>query len=814
VAIAVSAGIVLDRYVSIPLAFSLLAAFAALVSWAIASLGRRSTLPLIYLWLSIAALGAAYHHLHRDTYPADDIGYYATAEPRLIHLRGVLEEEPSVVIRPRHDPLQSYPHPDEGLALLRATHLEHQETWLPVSGLTQLVVEGPMLGLHVGDEVEIIGRLQATSVPANPGERDHASLLRDRRIRAVVTVHKTSDGVTRLAEGWPRTLTGWLARLRAWGERTLRQALPDPFGDVSTALLLGEESALSSQVWEKYIRNGVVHVLVISGQQLVVLAYFLWLVVRVMGVGRRRGAWFIMFVLLAYATLTGGRPPALRAAVMVCMACGGLLLRRPVLSTNSLALAWLVVGLLNPTNYFNSGCQLSFLALALIHWLPVRWFRPPTDPLDRLIEESRPAGLRWLHVLGRRIGRAYALTFILWLASAPLVASHYHLLSPIGLVLAPLLILLTSLALICGFLLLLAAPVCWPLAQFLAWPTRWLLASSAWIVDTTDGLPGSHWYVGDVPEWWLWVFYLTLFSLLLIGPLRRRWRWTIPAGAAWLCVGLLSGSARPAGDELRCTFLAVGHGGCTVLEMPDGRTLLYDAGSLNGPDVTKRQIAPFLWSRGIHRVDEVLLSHADLDHFNGLPALLERFSVGQVTCTPTFSRKGTPGVAEALDALAQHHIPIRIVSAGDRLAAGEVEIEVLHPAADSRGKDENARSMVLLVRHVGHTLLLTGDLDGQGLTRVLTLPSVPVDILMAPHHGSHLANRQELAAWARPQVAIACQGPPLGGAPVVEPYTAGGARFLGTWPHGAITVHSHPSGLVIETYQSGERFVVHARPGR
>jgi competence protein ComEC len=61
---------------------------------------------------------------------------------------------------------------------------------------------------------------------------------------------------------------------------------------------------------------------------------------------------------------------------------------------------------------------------------------------------------------------------------------------------------------------------------------------------------------------------------------------------------------------MRCTFLAVGHGGCTVIETPDGRTLLYDAGAITGPDVTRRIIAPYLWSRGIRRIDEVFLSQS------------------------------------------------------------------------------------------------------------------------------------------------------------------------------------------------------------
>ena len=168
--------------------------------------------------------------------------------------------------------------------------------------------------------------------------------------------------------------------------------------------------------------------------------------------------------------------------------------------------------------------------------------------------------------------------------------------------------------------------------------------------------------------------------------MRRRWRWGAAAGLGWLCVGLLCGAARLPSDELRCTFLAVGHGGCTVLETPDGRTLLYDAGALGGPDVTRRQIAPFLWYRGIHRIDEVFLSHADLDHFNGLPELLDRFAVGQVTCTPTFADKNTEGVRETLEVLREHGVPIRIVKAGDELKAGDVRLEVLHPPAVGPGR--------------------------------------------------------------------------------------------------------------------------------
>jgi competence protein ComEC len=201
-----------------------------------------------------------------------------------------------------------------------------------------------------------------------------------------------------------------------------------------------------------------------------------------------------------------------------------------------------------------------------------------------------------------------------------------------------------------------------------------------------------------------------------------------------------------------------------------------------------------------------------LDHFNGLLALLDRFAVGQVSHTPTFSNKNAPGVRLTLDALEKHRVPRRVVRAGNRLEAGDVRFDVLHPPADGPQGNENARSLVLLVRHAANTLLLTGDLEGPGLARLLSLPAVHADVLMAPHHGSRFANTADLARWARPKVVVSCEGPPRGPTRPAEPYTPTGATFLGTWPHGAVTVRSHSSGLVVETFQTRCRFVV--RPGR
>ena len=792
VAVAATAGIVADRWLSIPLPVSLAAVLVFLAGWVVSQGG----LALTYLLAAVAAFGAAYHHWQHDIYPANDIGAFVTEEPRPARLRGVILEEP-VRFRRAASPLRSLPGTEPALAVLGVSAYATATDWTPATGKARLIVAGPLDDVHVGAEVEISGRLTAPAGPANPGERDDAALLRDQRIRAVVAVAQTRDAVTVLAPS-PYSLNGWLMTLRGWGQRRLAETLPPETSGLAMALLLGEGSTLTGADWEQYKRIGVVHLLVVSGQQLVVLAIFLGWVLRLAGLRRRRIAILLTVLLIGYALLTGGRPPVMRAAVTVAAAGLGLMLGRVTLPANAFAFAWLVVAALNPADIFTAGCQLSFLAVAIIYWGPGRWLNPPPDAMDQLIDEARPLWERLLRRAGRIVLASYVVGFAIWLSAAPLVAAQYHIVSPIGALLGPPLVVLVSIAMIAGFLLLFV-PLLTPV---FAWVTNFSLSACHRIVQAAAGLPGGVWYVGAVPDWWLWCFYLGLLGVLTVERIRRRWDLVVPVALGWLCIGLLAGAASRPADELRCTFLAVGHGGCTLLELPDGRTVLYDAGAMSGPEAATRRMLPFLAHRRIRRLDEVFISHADIDHFNGLPAILERVAVGQVSVTPTFNARDSAAGQAVRDALAHQGVAVRVVRAGDRLTLGAVTMDVLHPPAAGPEGKENFRSLVLAVAHRNHRLMLTGDLEGPGLAQVLERPPLPADVLMAPHHGSPAANTRELAAWCQPRVVVSCEGPPRGTTRRPEPYTAAGAVFLGTWAHGAVTVRSTPAGLTVETFRS------------
>ncbi len=488
-ALAASAGILLDRHLGVAPLVGLLIVAGALGAWARAQAVGRPGLAPCFLWAAVAALAAAGHHYRRAT-PAEDVAHCAAPEPRPALLRGTVEREPVLTAPPPRDPLRARPPSGSTQFVLRVRQIMGRDDWLPASGLAQVVARGPVPELHGGDAIEVVGNLSVPLSPGNPGEFDYAEYLRDQNIGAVLAVRPGPDGVTLTDRRWPWHAAGLVALLRGGGQRLFAEALPEPQAGLAMALLLGEGSTLTRADWQKYIRTGVIHVLAISGQHMVVLAGFAWALLRLAGVRRRRGGLAVTALLLCYTVLVGGRPPVLRAAVMVCAFCGGLLLKRPVLLPNAFALAWLLVALLNPTDVFNWGCQFSFLAVAVLCWgVGPWWATAPPDPVEELIWAARPAWQKALLWTGKQILAAYAVTLAVWLALLPLTVSWTHLVSPVSVVLGPPLLLLTSIALVAGFVVLALAPWCWPLAQPAVWLLHVTLGACDVLVSAADGWP-------------------------------------------------------------------------------------------------------------------------------------------------------------------------------------------------------------------------------------------------------------------------------------------------------------------------------------
>jgi competence protein ComEC len=812
-ALAVTAGIVLDRLLALPLALSLLIGAAGLAGFFLMRFEARQRLSLVYLHLAFLAVGAAAHQCLCDQHAEDDILLLAERVPRPVRLRGVVVEEPKRLPAPvESQPLRSQPRPATASTILQATHLAEGPGERAVSGQIRLLAPGKpnqphdelLTGLHPGDEVEAVGRLVRLGRPGNPGEFDPARYWADRGVGVLLRTNPGGAGVKRLRQGWQRSPRAWLPVLRDRAHAVFQRELPDdPTAQgLARALLLSEGAPMTNEDWARYKRTGVIHVLAISGQHLVVVAIFLWWLLRRAGVRQRQGAILVGLILLGYALLTGGRPPALRAAVVACGVCLALVLRRPVLHANLFALAWLVVVLVDPSSAFEPGCQLSFLSVAILAHVCTPLFRPRDDGLDRLIDESRPAWLGWLCRRGREVWQSYAVCAIVCVLITPLVAYHFGMVVPAALLLGPPLTLLTSIALLLGFVTLALAAVGLP-AFLASKPMAWCLWGCEGLVRLAEKVPEPwpvHFHVGEIPLWWIAVFYLAFFAVCARPSIS--WRWLTPGAAGWLCVLLLSGAAPRSDTSLRCTFLDVGHGGCTVLELPDGRVVLYDAGAIGGPEVSERVIAPFLWRRDLHRIDVIILSHADLDHYNGLVGLVDRFAVGRVLLAESFEAKKNVPLEHTLQTLKRRGVVTEYIAAGDRLSGGGVVLDVLHPPPRWLGRTANENSVVVEVRHADNLLLLTGDIEGAGLATLLQQPPRKVDILQAPHHGSRRIDVESLMRWARPRLVVSCQGQPAGRAP--PRYEREGTAFWTTWQHGAIMVTSSTSGLKVSGHRRGE----------
>ncbi len=238
--------------------------------------------------------------------------------------------------------------------------------------------------------MRIFGQLSPTRPPANPGEYDFAARARvDRRLCWLSA--EFPECVTSIAPGsawsWPRVF----GALRSGGDRLLWRNLHDGRSALAAAMFLGSREELQPDETQAFLETGTIHLLVISGLNVGILAGCMFLVLRAALVPRTWSLVLVAAACVLYAATTDAQPPVVRATVMVLVACTAVTLGRRALAYNSIAAAGLIVLAINPEELFQSGTQLSFLCVVALAWLAERWqARPAPDPLDRLIARTRP----------------------------------------------------------------------------------------------------------------------------------------------------------------------------------------------------------------------------------------------------------------------------------------------------------------------------------------------------------------------------------------------------------------------------------------
>ncbi len=812
VAAAVAAGIAIDRWLgpSVPGAncsgWWLASAGLIVAWWMLHQRGRAATASIVLLG-SIAALGAASHHWQWNLFADNNFGFSATEQtyPCCIEARAV--HAPQRTAAPPTSPYRAIPQGEKSQLLVQVIRVRNGQQWVDASGKCEVIVDGHLLHVRADDRLQVFGQFRAPSPTRNPGQFDYADFARSDRELFFVRCESPACVTVREA-GNPWLPGRWIDNLRAAWQARLWSALGSDGAPLAAAILLGDRNAMPRESIDAFRVTGALHVLVVSGLHAGILITGVFALLGLGFVPRKLALAIAMVLVAMYAVLTGGHPPVLRAAILAELACIALWFHRSPFALNSLTVAAIFVLAMNPADLFRTGPQLSFLCVATLIWFSsVRWFSPAT-PLQILIHNTRPWYERTIITAGRRAGWTMAATAAVWVVSLPLLMYQFHLVTPVAvLACVPLFACLTA-SLISGCAFLIGGWLVPAAESWLAAPLAFSLRGLENVVHSSSRWPEAYLWTPGPFAWWVIGWFALAGLLLVAGGTRFGWRRTIQFAAAWVIVGavpVLVDRFRP--HNMQATFLDVGHGVCVVVTTPDGTTLLYDAGSLGSPSYAAETIASYLWSRGIRTIDGIVLSHPDVDHFNAVPGLVERFSIGRVFVSPHMFTlvddpldRSAPAALKRL--LADRGVPVEIVELGDKLTLdASASACVLYPDRLGSFGGDNSNSLVLAIECGPHRILLPGDLEAPGIDIVMVDEPYPCDVLLAPHHGSRRSDPPGFAAWSRPKVVVVSGSMNTADRTVAANYREQGAKLLLTRACGAVSFEFTSTDMHIERFR-------------
>ncbi|MGI8470221.1 MAG: DNA internalization-related competence protein ComEC/Rec2 [Pyrinomonadaceae bacterium] len=283
-------------------------------------------------------------------------------------------------------------------------------------------------------------------------------------------------------------------------------------------------------------------------------------------------------------------------------------------------------------------------------------------------------------------------------------------------------------------------------------------------------------------------------------------------------------AARPDG-RLRVEFLDVGQGDSALITMPTGETLMVDGGGkpnsnaqyvkredeepeLFEPDtqsIGESVVSPFLWEKGLDKVDYILATHADTDHIQGLTDVARNFRVKAAMFGRTPSKDAD--FAELFTVLQKRGIPLQVVSRGEILEFGDVKVEVLYPIADDapEAASDNNHSVVLRVNYGARKFLLTGDIEKEAENELLDLPeSIQTDVVKVAHHGSRTSSTQNFVNASKARLSVISVGreSPFGHPKpeIVERWKNASAKVLTTGENGTISLSTDGRDLQMRTF--------------
>lgn len=605
--------------------------------------------------------------------------------------------------------------------------------WAPARGRAKVVCSSPGITWHRGDRLEILGELLSFPSAGNPGEWDSMDFW---RIRGVDYLFSTRPGnVEILQRGCGCPVLNLFSRLRMRYIEMLRDFCGPRAGNFLAVLVLGAQGLMPQRDQEIFCRTGLIHLLAISGMHLSIMVLGLRHILNWLSLSWILSSALTILICSAYAILTGLHPPVVRAVLMLALYLAAPLLGRRADAVNCLGAAAFLILWCAPHELFSPGFQLSFVACFAI-FQAYRDRDPAAAP-----KTGWPA---LLAATGRYLWDALYISIVASIATFPLVAYHFAMVTPFSPLLTVLFVPGITFLFAAAMLLLFSPLGIGWCGSFLSCLAESAYHSLHWLLLLLGSLPTSFSVLPPLlPA--LFIFYL------LLAPALGNRRWTL------LCLGLLailwSGKLRALAQyEAGISVLDVGHGGAVYMKLPGDRHLLYDCGSIRTA-VGKKIILPFLRSRAVTALDAVILSHYDADHFNAFGDLAAGIAVKRLIVNEAFVGRGS----DILETARRYGIPVVVVKGGETLDDFP-QIIFFYPGEKlplPRSCDDNEHSLMALITLPAGRILLTGDAGPRSLAALLSQPLPRVEILQAPHHGSLCPATESMARKLRPHVVFA-----------------------------------------------------------
>jgi competence protein ComEC len=665
---------------------------------------------------------------------------------------------------------------------------------LRISVLHPLSYPSP-LELTSGDRLRVSAQLLSDRGFRNFGVPRMAALRKMQRIHCQA-VAKSTLLVEKLAPPGRPSLSRIISSLRLTFDRQIETHFSSPKqtflsrqGAVLEALLLGERGRMDEATTLGLQKSGLYHLIAISGAHIGIISFLLLAILRIVRLPRRPSYGILILFLLFYALMVEGRASVMRATIMALTYLSGKLLWEKTQLLNTISFSAFVLLLFNPFSLFEPGFQMTYAAT-----LSIILFYPKVT--------------KFLSPLPLKIGNLLALSLTAQLGVIPLVACLFNRVTLSSLLLNIPAIPLVGLIMGSGFVFLIVSPVSPVLAALLAPGIKFLVNIFLWLSHLLDAVPALSYRLPTPLPAIVIGYYFFLLALLIRPRFRSQVIITISLFAAFLAVLVISPFPPRISPALRVTFLDVGQGDSILVEFPGRKKMLVDGGGTpdSSFDIGEQVVSPFLWRRGIKKLDYLVLTHAHPDHLNGLVAVARNFRI--VEFWEAFSPDRSPAYEELIQSLSSVSRRRRVFR-GFRLREGRVMIDILHPeeSAPLKRKADNDDSLVLRLSADGISILLAADIGRASEKVILDDEAVArSQVLKSPHHGSRSSSSEAFLAAVGPLVVVisAGRGNPYGvpHPEVLRRYEAAGMIILRTDLHGAVEITAQDPGLSIRTAAS------------